>query len=83
MKTIKIHVYQRGTDRLEFLPWRGLPGFTHRVILNGVATQRWLGLGRPSVQAAEYFFGLLVDGAVCGTCGRFHAMPDCGGARAA
>jgi hypothetical protein len=31
-----------------------VPGFTHRVIIDGLARD-WLGYGRPSAKAAAYF----------------------------
>lgn len=45
------------TDVLQFLPLpkRGVPGFTHRVILNGVSVD-WLGdNASPSLKTARYY----------------------------
>lgn len=40
---------------VEFVPLTSsVPGFTHRVLIDGIARD-WLGYGKPSADAAEYF----------------------------
>lgn len=39
---------------VEFVPVSGVPGYTHRVAINGAARD-WLGHGQPSVKAAKFF----------------------------
>lgn len=43
---------------VEFFPDSNVPGYTHRVVINGKATRHWLGHGRPSAKAAEFFLEL-------------------------
>ena len=39
---------------VEFIPITGVPGFTHRVVIDDMPRD-WLGYGKPSAHAAEYF----------------------------
>ena len=57
MKLRKIHKYIRDPDRatIEFIPFAGAPGFTHRVVINRVAVD-WLGdQHKPNRAAAIYY----------------------------
>ena len=40
---------------VEFFPEDRVPGYTHRIVINGQATRYWLGHGKPSAKAAEFF----------------------------
>lgn len=55
MKFIPKFEAEDGTT-VEFRPVNDVPGFTHRVIINGVAVRDWLGRGKPSADAARFFF---------------------------
>jgi hypothetical protein len=51
-------IYCEGSDTVEFVKLNGnAPGFSHRVVINGVAVD-WLGSHvRPSKTAAKFFLG--------------------------
>ncbi len=44
-------------DTIQFFPVNNVPGFTHRVVINGQATRDFLGDHvKPSAKHAEFFF---------------------------
>lgn len=53
-RVIKFRAEDNST--VEFLPATDVPGFTHRVVINGVATRDWLGHGKPNAKAAAFFY---------------------------
>lgn len=55
MKFIPKFIAEDGTT-IEFHPVNDVPGFTHRVVINGQAVRDWLGHGKPSAKAAHFFY---------------------------
>lgn len=55
MRFIPKFVAEDGTT-VEFFPVDDVPGFTHRVVIDGQAVREWLGRGRPSAKAARFFY---------------------------
>jgi len=49
-------LYQQDGRTIEFVPIRGAPGFTHRVILNGEPVDWLAHTHKPSVKTAAYYF---------------------------
>ena len=57
MKITVIPTFQAGDGRvLQFVKVTGVPGFSHKVIIDGVATREWLADDfKPSAKAALFF----------------------------
>jgi len=50
-------IYQRPDGAtIEFVPVKNVPGFSHRVILNGSPVDWLSNTSKPSVKVATYFF---------------------------
>ena len=51
----KIYQHDDGAT-LEFVPIKNVPGFSHRVILNGKPVDWLSNTSKPSVKVAQYYF---------------------------
>jgi hypothetical protein len=58
VKVRKLYEFSEGPKTVEFVPVANVPGFTHRVIVDG-EPRSWLGDSfHPSVKTARYFWAL-------------------------
>ena len=44
-------------ETVDFIPYNNVPGWTHRIAINGVLTKLWLSdTHKPSAKTAEFFY---------------------------